>query len=77
MAAIRHDRRPLPGLYGCALLILQDGCPPEQRMQLCGMVEDFDGDCVSCWETYLRYVADGRKHDPYAADRRHEGGLIG
>lgn len=78
MATIRHDRRPLPGLYGCALLILQDACPPEASMQLCGMLEDFDGGCcTACWEHYLQYVANGRVQDPYASDRRHEGGLIG
>lgn len=59
-----------PDLLRCARLILNDECPPERHMQLCGMVEDHDGDCAHCWSCYLSYVANGRRYDPYAADRR-------
>ena len=67
-----------PSLLGCALLMLADACPPERHMQLCGMMEDSDGEsCSLCWENYLFYVANERDSDPYRLDRIHEGGMIG
>lgn len=72
----RRQLTPLPDLIKCALLILEDACPPEPHMQLCRMCEDDDGSsCRLCWQNYLYYVANGRELDPYRPDRIHEGGL--
>ena len=72
------EKQLKPSLLGCALMVLADGCPPEQHMQLCSMMEDADGDsCSVCWQNYLYYVANGRRWDPYRVDRIHEGGMIG
>ena len=72
------ERQLKPCLLSCALLALADGCPPERHMQLCQMMEDDDGgSCSVCWQNYLYYVANGRRYDPYRADRIHEGGLVG
>lgn len=69
-------RRPLPNLLQCALILLDDGCPPERCMMLCRMQEDDDGEtCRRCWSNYLYYVVNGRVLDPYRYDRLHEGGL--
>lgn len=47
-------------------------------MQLCGMMEDDDGEsCRRCWENYLYWVSNDRVRDPYSFDRLHEGGMIG
>ena len=67
---------PLPNLLQCALILLNDGCPPEKSMMVCRMQEDGDGcDCSRCWSNYLYYVANGRRSDPYRYDCLHEGGL--
>lgn len=72
----RHQHRP--DMLGCALLALEDACPPEEHMQLCRMLEDDDGSsCKDCMRNYIRYVANGRRVDPYRRDRLHEGGLVG
>lgn len=57
------------GLLDCALLAIRDECPPESSMYRCRMGEmstDLESDCQGCWMTYLRYVANGRRYDPYA-----------
>ena len=65
-----------PNMFGCALLMLEDGCPPEKHMQLCSMQEDDDGSaCKECWLNYLYYVVNDRKWDPYRIARIYEGGL--
>lgn len=72
------NRQMKPDMLGCALLILRDECPPEEHMQLCRLVEDDDGSsCSCCMEHYLRYVASGRRADPYRYDRLRWGGMIG
>ena len=74
----KRRRRPerLPNLFECALLLLDDECPPERCMQLCGMEEDATEDaCRRCWKQYLYYVANGRSLDPYHNERVHEGGM--
>lgn len=55
-----------PGLLDCALMILNEHCPPEPDMQLCRRMEDDDGEsCRTCWTCYLFYVANGRRQNPY------------
>lgn len=67
-----------PDLFCAAMMGLRDECPPECEMQLCGMQEDYtDGCCLACWENYLRWVANGRRFDPYRYERIHDGGLLG
>lgn len=68
-----------PGLLDCALLLLEDGCPPEADVQLCRLQEDDeDGTmCRRCWTRYLFYVVNGRQDNPYRLDRFYEGGMIG
>lgn len=56
-------------LLDCALLAIRDECPPETCMYYCRFGEDDTADCERCWDTYLRYVADGRRGDPYASFR--------
>lgn len=66
----------MPDLLTAALICNADGCPPEAAMQVCRMQEDADeSSCSRCWECYLRWVANGRRRDPYRLDRG--AGLIG
>lgn len=72
------EKQLKPTLLSCALLLLEDGCPPEKGFRLCEMQEDEDGcSCRLCWSTYLYYVANGRKQQPYFWERIHEGGMLG
>lgn len=59
-------------LLDCALLAIRDECPPEACMYYCGFGEDDTADCERCWTTYLIYVANGRRGDPYANMRADE-----
>lgn len=61
------DGQLKPGLLSCALLLLEDACPPEADVQLCRHQEDDeDGTmCRRCWERYLFYVSNGRDWHPY------------
>ena len=61
-----------PDLLKCALMILNDQCPPEREMYLCNMGEDDCVDCTLCWENYLFYIANGRKDSPYKWDKIKE-----
>lgn len=56
-----------PSVFDCALMLLEDSCPPEKHMQLCLLQEDDeDGTaCTRCWYRYLFYVANGRRYNPY------------
>lgn len=59
-----------PDLLTAAVICLDDGCPPEQGMQVCRMHEDDGGEsCRECWRRYLLWIANGRSYDPYAQDR--------
>lgn len=63
------------GLLDCALIAISGGCPPESAFYLCAMGEmdaDAECDCEGCWRAYLIYVADRRRHDPYASMRVDE-----
>lgn len=65
-------------LLDAALVCLADGCPIERNMQLCMMQDEYDDECcVRCWRAYLWWIADGRRIDPYRAERIHDGGLVG
>ena len=65
-------------MFGLALTILEDGCPPDRDCHLCAMLEDDDGEsCKACWQKYLFYVVNGRTQHPYARDAIFEGGMIG
>lgn len=56
-----------PSVFDCALLLLEDSCPPEPEMQLCRWQEDDeDGSaCSRCWYRYLFFVVNGRQYNPY------------
>lgn len=72
------EKQLKPTLLSCALLLLEDGCPPEKGCRLCEMQEDEDGNsCRLCWSAYLFYVANGRNQLPYWTDRVYEGGMLG
>ena len=54
-------------------MAIRDECPPESNMYLCMLGEDNSHcDCEACWRTYLFYVANGRRGDPYAKYRKDE-----
>lgn len=55
------------------LIILNDGCPPDNTKYLCRMGEECDTDCLRCWEKYLHWAANGYKRDPYKSDKTKEG----
>lgn len=46
-------------LQRCALMILEDQCPPDRAHYLCMVSEDCTGDCTRCWYNYLQGVAMG------------------
>lgn len=50
-------------LLRCALLILQDSCPPDRAAYACRQC-DADDVCGACWERYLFEIANGRKQLP-------------
>lgn len=78
MQTSRDDSPLRPSLLRAAMMCARDECPPERRMQLCSMQEDYvDGCCLNCWDNYLLWVANGRRGDPYRAERVHPGGMIG
>lgn len=54
-----------PTLLECALLILDDACPPDRGMYLCCHGEDGEVDCAQCWRHYLWYLEGGRERSPY------------
>ena len=61
-----------PSLLGCAMMILDDECPPEAGAQLCKIEDVDDGTaCKRCWRHYVHYVANGRKSKPYQ-HRNHQ-----
>lgn len=66
----RKGQLPRLGLLDCALLAIRDECPPESCMYLCQLGELDEPDCERCWTTYLIYVANGRRYDPYVNMRR-------
>lgn len=73
-----NERELKPGLLECALLMLDDACPPEQDMQVCRMQDCDDGECCSaCWRRYLFYVSNGRRMYSYRHDWIYEDGMIG
>lgn len=37
----------------CALMILNDQCPPDRRHYLCMREEDDTADCTQCWSNYI------------------------
>lgn len=63
------ERQLKPDIFDCALLILEDGCPPEKSMNLCrhedGELYGTEEACKRCWRHYLFYVANGRRYHPY------------
>ena len=61
-----------PSLLGCAMMILDDECPPEAGCQLCKAEDVDDGTaCKRCWRAYVHYVANGRKRTIYQ-HRKHQ-----
>ena len=63
-----------PTVFDCALLLLMDACPPDNRMYLCqmGCNGECDMICKTCWTHYLFWVSNGcmAELDPY---RRYRG----
>lgn len=66
-----QGRRCLPSLFDCALMILDDACPPDRRFYRCEMrcEDELDGTCDACWRAYLFFVMNGGQLDFYRADR--------
>ena len=60
---------PKPSIFSCALMILNNQCPPDNTAYLCAHGEEADEDCVRCWGNYLFYVANGFQRHPYQYDR--------
>lgn len=48
-----------PTMFQCALLILEDECPPDPRMYFCCHGEDPETACIECWRHYLDYLLSG------------------
>lgn len=45
-------------LLNCALMILNDQCPPDTQHYYCMKQEDDGvGDCVQCWQEYVWGIA--------------------
>lgn len=61
-------------IFQLALMILQDQCPPDNRMYLCRMGEECECECVRCWSNYLFYAVNGYQpqDDPYKLDRKRD-----
>lgn len=59
-------------MFELARMILNDQCPPDNRMYYCNMGEDPECDCVMCWDKYLFWAVNGYKGDPYKFDRDKE-----
>ena len=48
-------------LLRCGLLLIDDGCPPDQEAYLCAIEDADDGSvCERCWRRYLFAVANGQ-----------------
>lgn len=54
-------------LLDLALIILHNGCPPDNTMYLCLMDEEPEPRCEECWSRYLFWAANGypEKRRPY------------
>ena len=56
----RRDLSRVDGLLRAALILIDDGCPPDPTAYLCRRCE-YDGECCGdCWRAYLFAVANGR-----------------
>lgn len=67
------DSERISMLFRAAQDILNDGCPVDPKMHLCSMGEEQDCDeCNRCWETYLFYLLNGGRQDPYRCDRSRD-----
>lgn len=51
-------------IHQCALMILNDQCPPDREHYLCMMGEDESLDCIRCWGDYMQGVAAGKIEFP-------------
>ena len=58
-------------MFQLARMILQDQCPPDNKMYLCNMGEELECDCVRCWDKYLFWAVNGYRGDPYKFDRKN------
>lgn len=58
-------------MFQLARMILNDQCPPDNRMYICNMGEEPECDCIRCWDNYLFWAVNGYKDkdDPYKFDR--------
>lgn len=66
------ERQLKPSILGCAMMILEDECPPEKGSQLCKIEDVDDGTaCKRCWKRYIHYVANGRKPTRRQQQRNH------
>ena len=60
-----------PSILEAALLMAADSCPPERCMMLCRIEsDDLDEPCMRCWRNYLIWIANNRRTDPYADQRK-------
>lgn len=58
----------------CAMMILNNQCPPDNRCYLCKQGEECEENCTECWSSFLFWVANGCKEfqRPYYRDYRTE-----
>ena len=62
-------------LLHAALILLEDGCPPDAGAYYCRHAEDADETiCSRCWDRYLHCLANGE--DPAADAARMTRGCV-
>ena len=57
-------------MFELARMILNDQCPPDNKMYLCRFGEEAECRCVECWDRYLFWAVNGYRGDPYEFDRK-------
>lgn len=67
--APKDNSTPKVSMYGLARMILNDQCPPDNRMYLCRMGESEECDCMACWDKYLLWAVNGYRGNPYEMDK--------
>ena len=62
-------------MFQLARMILYNQCPPDNKMYFCNKGEEPECDCITCWDRYLFWAANGYREcdKPYSFDTRHYG----
>lgn len=53
----------IDALLRCALLLIEDACPPDRAAYACRRC-DADDVCGECWRRYLFQIANGERQLP-------------